>query len=138
MAAGFYRNRRAAVQIVESQRCIRVALMAGKLMSVLGVGLLAFALTGCASDQTFRGQCPPGSTVNCKNQRCGGRGLCGDTRCGGGGATNRLNLPFHPVHRNYVDYQAPSNLSYPQQNTPAATVQYPYYTTKGPTDFFMK
>ncbi len=47
-----------------------------------------------------------------------------------------LNSPLHPVHRNYVDYRAPRNLSYPEQNTPAATVQYPYYTLRGPTDFF--
>lgn len=49
---------------------------------------------------------------------------------------HHLNLPFHPVHRNYVDYRAPRNLSYPENNTPAATVQYPYYTVRGPTDFF--
>ena len=113
--------------------------MTRKLMSVLGVGLLAFALTGCSGNQVLRGQCPPpGYNVNCKSAQCGGRGLCGDSLCGGSGAGNKLNLPFHPVHRNYVNYKVPNNLSYPQQNTPAATVQYPYYTLKGPTDFFMK
>ncbi|MFK7821858.1 MAG: hypothetical protein AB8G99_24375 [Planctomycetaceae bacterium] len=110
--------------------------MTQKLMSILGVGVLAFALTGCAAgDQVVRGQCPPEAGGCASGGQCGGGGRCGGRTCGGG---QHLNLPFHPVHRNYVNYQVPKNLSYPQQNTPAATVQYPYYTTKGPTDFFMK
>jgi hypothetical protein len=48
------------------------------------------------------------------------------------------NLPFHPVHRNFHTYDAPSGLMYPADDTPAATYQYPYYTHRGPTDFFMK
>ena len=32
----------------------------------------------------------------------------------------------------------PRNLVYPPDNTPAAVVQYPYYTCKGPDDYFMK
>jgi hypothetical protein len=49
-----------------------------------------------------------------------------------------MNLPFHPVHRNFHTYDVPQGLTYPQQDTPAAVYQYPYYTTRGPTDFFMK
>lgn len=65
---------------------------------------------------------------------------CQTGRCGGtaAGCQSCLNLPFYPVHRNYVHYDVPTDLSYPQQNTPAAVVQYPYYTLKGPSDFFMQ
>lgn len=128
----------------------RVALMTRKLLSVLGVGLLAVALTGCsANDQIVRGQCPPSSQCGPSGGAgggggcrlfggCAGGGNCGGLCGHGAGNPNGINLPFHPVHRNYVDYQVPTNLSYPKQNTPAATVQYPYYTLKGPSDFFMK
>lgn len=37
-----------------------------------------------------------------------------------------------------VNYNWPQGLSYPQQQFPAGYVQYPYYTLRGPTDFFMK
>jgi len=60
---------------------------------------------------------------------CVSRGCC---CCGAGG----INLPFHPVHRNYYSYSPPKGLSWPDQNQPTAVVQYPYYTIKGPTDFF--
>lgn len=33
-------------------------------------------------------------------------------------------------------YVPPQNLSYPAPNQPGAVVQYPYYTLKGPSDFF--
>ena len=49
-----------------------------------------------------------------------------------------LNLPFHPVHRNFHTYDAPTDLSYPDPNQPPAHLQWPYYTLRGPTDFFMK
>jgi len=58
--------------------------------------------------------------------------------CNGVGCDQCLNLPFHPVHRNFQTFSAPQGLSYPQQDTPPATYQYPYYTFRGPTDFFMK
>jgi hypothetical protein len=69
------------------------------------------------------------SAVNCDNGACRNCGL-GRAPC--------MNLPFHPVHRNFHTYDVPQGLTYPQQNTPAAVYQYPYYTTRGPTDFFMK
>lgn len=49
-----------------------------------------------------------------------------------------LNLPFHPVHRHFHTYHAPENNMYPPENAAPAQVQYPYYTFRGPTDFFMK
>lgn len=33
-------------------------------------------------------------------------------------------------------YNPPQGLVYPPQNQPAGVIQYPYYTVKGPTDFF--
>lgn len=167
----------------------RVAVMARNLLSVLGVGVVALAITGCANSTVFRGQCPTegcGTGGACDGGMCnngpgggacpGGPGACyggggcpgGPGACYGGawgagagqggacyagpgygrncrsgacrgrGCKSCMNLPFHPVHRNYVDYKMPKNLSYPHANTPAAIVQYPYYTLRGPTDFFMK
>lgn len=58
--------------------------------------------------------------------------------CQGVGCDQCLNVPFHPVHRNFHTYDAPSGLSYPSEQAPTAAVQYPYYTFRGPTDFFMK
>ena len=36
------------------------------------------------------------------------------------------------------EYRVPEGLSYPPANQPPAVVQYPYYTLRGPTDFFQK
>ncbi len=119
-----------------------VAEMAQKLLSIVGAGMLAVALSGCtaAGPSVVRGQCPPGGSCQPGYGACqpGGcpTGTCQSGNCGPGGSC--MNLPFHPVHRNYMNYQVPTNLSYPEPNTPAAVVQYPYYTLKGPSDFFMK
>ncbi len=41
--------------------------------------------------------------------------------------------------RNYQTYKYnPPAAVYPQQNQPLGVVQYPYYTHKGPDDFFLK
>jgi hypothetical protein len=45
---------------------------------------------------------------------------------------------WRPTHHHTWEYNAPKGLTYPDQNQPPATVQYPYYTVKGPSDFFMK
>ena len=95
------------------------------------------------------GMCGPmAGGAGCQNGMCGpmaaGGGMYGP-RVGGAGCRNGMcggnpyshfNLPFHPVHRNYVNYQVPRNLQYPNPNQPNALVQYPYYTLRGPTDFF--
>jgi len=41
-------------------------------------------------------------------------------------------------HRHWFTYDQPTDLRYPAANTPAPIVQYPYFTVKGPSDFFMK
>ncbi|HID22559.1 MAG TPA: hypothetical protein EYP14_09175 [Planctomycetaceae bacterium] len=43
---------------------------------------------------------------------------------------------WYPTHHHTYCYKRPQGLVYPPQNQPAAVVQYPYYTVKGPTDFF--
>lgn len=43
-----------------------------------------------------------------------------------------------PKHHHTYDYKQPKNLVYPPHNQPAGVVVYPYYTLKGPSDFFMK
>jgi len=45
---------------------------------------------------------------------------------------------WRPTHHHTYSYRPPKNLVYPPENQPAAIVQYPYYTVKGPTDFFYK
>jgi len=45
---------------------------------------------------------------------------------------------FHGGHYHTFEYDVPDNLSYPPANQPPAIVQYPYYTLRGPTDFFQK
>ena len=77
-----------------------------------------------AGDCYTGGSCPPGAAChNCQGCQDG-------TQC--------LNLPFHPVHRNFHTYDIPRDLTYPSDNCPTAMYQYPYYTTRGPTDFFME
>lgn len=43
----------------------------------------------------------------------------------------------YPTHVHTFSYYPPKDLRYPQPNTPAAVIQYPYYTVKGPDDFFL-
>lgn len=43
-----------------------------------------------------------------------------------------------PDHYQTYSYKWPQNLAYPPPVLPAGMVQYPYYTLRGPTDFFMK
>ncbi|MEX0718062.1 MAG: hypothetical protein WD066_15825 [Planctomycetaceae bacterium] len=52
---------------------------------------------------------------------------------GGAGGGN-----WGPQHRTFHTYHHPTDLRYPSPHVPAAIVQYPYYTNRGPTDFFMK
>ncbi len=45
---------------------------------------------------------------------------------------------WDPIHNYNHSFKKPKNLVYPPANQPAAVVQYPYYTLKGPTDFFVQ
>ena len=57
----------------------------------------------------------------------------GCPRCGRG----CLNHHGFPQHYQTYQYNWPQNMVYPQTGAPAGMVQYPYYTLRGPTDFFM-
>ncbi|MCP4788477.1 MAG: hypothetical protein GY903_18110 [Fuerstiella sp.] len=122
-------------------------------------GAIGLVMTGCASiSPTMRAQSPDATPVSYGSGAYTAQGGHNCEVCDGGGAAGGfaascdtgacqscrpghahcLNLPFHPVHRNFHTYDVPQGLTYPQNNTPAAMYQYPYYTTRGPTDFFMK
>lgn len=58
-------------------------------------------------------------------------------RWGGHHGSRAFGRPsWRPLHRHSYTYRPPQNLKYPPANQPAAFVQYPYYTVKGPKDFF--
>lgn len=44
----------------------------------------------------------------------------------------------YPQHHFTYSYQRPNNLVYPPPQVPGGAVMYPYYTLKGPSDFFRK
>ena len=81
------------------------------------------------------GQCQPGVPCPCL-------GLAGGL-LGPGGYFNRGGV-WSPQHVHNYSYDEPRGLSYPPNANPAVpgqmgpmpVVQYPYYTTKGPDDFF--
>lgn len=66
------------------------------------------------------GQC---DCEQCRQERCGHS--CRLFGCKG---TTRDHLIY--------DFQPPQGIVYPQHNQPTGVVQYPYYTVKGPSDFF--
>jgi len=75
------------------------------------------------------GNCPPG--YQCPPQQCRGNCPQGACRCG-----NDLN--WYPKHGYSYSYKRPNDLVYPQQGAVGGAVVYPYYTHKGPSDFFRK
>lgn len=92
--------------------------------------------------QQLGGQCDQCQTCGDCSGRCGHRGhLAGhlglrqklndlhEVRNGPGGA-------WYPTHQHHFSYEAPRGLQYPAANVPPAVVVYPYYTVKGPDDFF--
>jgi len=127
-------------------------------MAVLLSGAIGLFVTGCASSTpTMRGQspqdgygswsdgpaashdCPMCQSGECHGQTCKpGRRAHRPQRCSPNCLGAGCNLPGHPVHRNFQTYHAPQNLMYPPENAQPAQVQFPYYTLRGPTDFFMK
>ncbi len=87
------------------------------------------------------GNCPPGGYGYQGNYGGGGycpqgnypHGGCPTGNCGYG---NDLN--HYPTHHFSQSYHVPNDLSYPAQNSVGGAVVYPYYTHKGPSDFFRK
>lgn len=130
--------------------------MQSRALALLLSGAIGVLATGCASSTpTFRGQNPSPTYASWGGQEApvempmyhdgshggainycptcppghGHGGQCQDAGC---------NLPFHPVHRNFHTYSYPQGLMYPPENAQPALYQYPYYTLRGPTDFFME
>jgi hypothetical protein len=68
------------------------------------------------------GACPPGGY--CPSGHCG--------HCGNG------EIVCQPHHGRSFSYKVPDDLSYPPPTVPGGAVVYPYYTHKGPSDFFRK
>ncbi|MEX0726400.1 MAG: hypothetical protein WD065_09045 [Planctomycetaceae bacterium] len=55
-----------------------------------------------------------------------------------GGTCNMcMGYGWRPHHKHTYLYKRPE-LAYPPSNGPTGTVVYPYYTVKGPDDFFME
>jgi len=76
--------------------------------------------------------CPP-CGQGCPVGGCPG-GACGHGHCGGCG--NGQAACGGPHHGYSFAYEYPNDLSYPPSNVPGGAVVYPYYTHKGPSDFF--
>jgi len=52
-----------------------------------------------------------------------------------GKGVEHLRRPY-PEHHFSYSYSRPNNLSYPPPQVPGGAIVYPYYTLKGPSDFF--
>lgn len=123
-------------------------------MAVLLSGAIGLFVTGCSSTTpVMRGQSPHEMTSNgavmadgcpmCQSSTGPNGQMIHAPNCDSCPPSQRgckagCNLPFHPVHRNFHTYQVPAHLSRPPENSAPAMYQYPYYTLRGPTDFFMQ
>ncbi|QDT93254.1 hypothetical protein [Gimesia algae] len=97
-----------------------------------------------AMHKQYAGQQPPIQQMRHRQQ---GGAYCppgnGGAYCppGAGGWKTGHKNTYHQNKRprNYQTYKyVPPAAVYPQQNQPLGIVQYPYYTHKGPDDFFLK
>jgi len=130
--------------------------MSRRFTMLLLSGAIGITAAGCANTSpVMRAQSPPiqatqvaapqatavqptgwGHSHGSSCQHCQGMGAGNCSQCYD--PNQLINLPFHPIHRNSYTYNAPRNLMYPPSPSPAGITQYPYYTFRGPTDFFMK
>ncbi len=99
-------------------------------------GTLAHELANPAADDGYQeayadgGYCPPGRGMYPAIVCPRGGGYCRP----GCGCGNQFD--WYPRHHLSHSYTTPRNLSYPTQGAPSGAVVYPYYTLKGPGDFF--
>ena len=132
--------------------------MSAKTAWGIGLCLLAPLCVGCTSTPgVVRGQSPAVTPVRDTmaqmaahhDPRCdyrrdpnymvhGGPPIGPGNPAGPDQCDDRRPNEWQPTHNLWYQYNQPRNLVYPQDNTPAAVVQYPYYTCKGPDDFFLK
>jgi len=107
---------------------------------------LAASVVGCISPgDTVRGQNPAGPQAAAVQQAglftsdAGGQWEGSHERRGFVKRMLHHNREgWYPTHRHTYDYQPPQGLVYPPAQQPAAVIQYPYYTLKGPDCFFLK
>jgi hypothetical protein len=86
-------------------------------------GVQVYDGTGCPTGQC--GTCPHGYPINGTDFACGGCPFCGADY-----------IHCQPHHFHSFSYHVPRNLSWPSPNAIGGAVVYPYYTHKGPSDFF--
>ena len=145
---------------------MRIVMCHSKLCGLIACVVLPLAVGCMSTQETIRGQSPagPGPAAvqpaggfhgntagpvyhagGCGYGQCDPCQTCGDCegRCGhrlpGAGLRDLRNGPggaWYPTHHHWFNYEAPRNLQYPASNVPPATIVYPYYTVKGPDDFF--
>lgn len=98
---------------------------------------------GCPTGNCPNGTCQPGG---CPTGQCGNRG-CGvckhgypvdgtDFWPGGCPFCGADYVHCAPHHYHSFSYRMPRNLTYPSSSAIGGAVVYPYYTHKGPSDFF--
>jgi len=108
-----------------------------RLASLAILGTMIAINSGCSSDSgVVRGQNP---VVNAEYRSANSGGQIMQTNCPYCGSDHgHGGFGWSPKQYHSFDYVIPRDLSYPPANQPAAIVQYPYYTLKGPDDFFLK
>lgn len=84
------------------------------------------------------GYCPPAAPCPggaCPSGYCPVHGPCPSGMCFGCSGWGN-GLDWYPKHHASYSYNRPSDLVYPPAHVPGGAVVYPYYTVKGPSDFF--
>ncbi|MCA9023700.1 MAG: hypothetical protein KDA86_00675 [Planctomycetaceae bacterium] len=71
--------------------------------------------------------------AGCPTGACGHGGACSHGAACGCGCGHSC-----PQHYHSYAYSRPHDLRYPSEGAPGGAVVYPYYTHKGPSDFFRK
>lgn len=90
-------------------------------------------LYGSPDDPNAMAACPPGALGPGNSMAACPPGAYGPY-CNG--YCDPANGMYCGPQSHRVKYSVPSGLTYPPPNQPPAVVQYPYYTVRGPTDFF--
>ena len=85
--------------------------------------------------------CPPSAECpHCQGHPA--NGACPFCQSGGSGVHGMLHNGIqhlrgpYPQHHVSYSYSRPNNLQYPPPQVPGGAIVYPYYTLKGPSDFF--
>jgi len=88
------------------------------------------------------GGCPPSAECpHCQGHPASGS-ACPFCQSGGNGVHGMLHNSIqhlrgpYPQHHVSYSYSRPNNLQYPPPQVPGGAIVYPYYTLKGPSDFF--